>query len=78
MADELLKTGILRRKTPEDLKGILGNPMRVYEDSLGSRWGYCLGVRNRAFYTDPEFLIVQIRKGLVTDYYLKPCVPYTQ
>jgi hypothetical protein len=76
MVDDLVRKKILDPLDTNDIIGLLGDPMRKYEDSTGIRYAYYLGFRNRALAVDPEFLIVTFNKKAVGKYYIKEGVPY--
>jgi len=76
LVDDLMRRRLLESKDVADVKALLGRPVRVFDDSLGYRLAYYLGVKRGPFSTDPDFLIVDIRKGHVGHYYIKPGVPY--
>jgi hypothetical protein len=76
MADDLIRHHLLDARPVSEVTGLLGSPLRVIKDSLGSRLGYYVGIPKGPFSADPEFLIVDIRNGRAGRYYLKPGVPY--
>jgi len=76
MIDDLFHRRLLDKKPASYITALLGNPLRVFKDSLGYRMGFYLGVPKGPFSADPEFLIVDIRNGQSDRYYIKPGVPY--
>lgn len=78
IVDDLIRSGLLKSKSGVEIAGLLGSPVRTYKDSTGDRLGYYLGIRNTPFQIDPEFLMVELKKGYVSRYYIKKGVPYIQ
>jgi hypothetical protein len=76
LVDDLMHRRLLDSKDVAGVKALLGKPVRVFDDSLGYRLAYYLGVKRGPFSTDPDFLIVGFSKEHVGDYYIKPGVPY--
>ena len=76
LVDDLIRRRLLDSKDVAGVKALLGKPLKVFDDSLGYRLGYYLGVKRGPFSTDPDFLIVDIIREHVGDYYIKPGVPY--
>jgi hypothetical protein len=76
MANDLLRHHLLDAKPLSAVKELLGAPVYVIDDSLGSRLGYYLGIPKGPFSVDPEFLIVDIRNGHAGHNYLQTGVPF--
>lgn len=76
MADDLLRRHLLDKKPLASIKELLGSPASVFDDSLGYRLGYYLGIPKGPFSVDPIFLMVDIRNGHAGHSYLQTGVPF--
>jgi len=76
MVGDLLHRRLLDAKPIASIKELLGSPVSVFDDTLGYRLGYYLGIPKGPFSADPIFLLVDIRNGHAAKSYLQTGVPF--